>query len=228
MNFSLPILAPSILAADKAQLGVQVQAALDGGAQWIHCDIMDGHFVPNISFGPDVVGEVSRISDVAFMDVHLMIENPDQYIEAFCDAGANLISVHVETCVHLHRTLQLIRSHGALTGVVLNPATPVYQIEPILQEVDLVLLMSVNPGFGWQQFIPSTLSKVQELVELRELNDASFLIQIDGGVNSKNITEIAEAGVDVLVAGNAVFSAEDIASKVAELQERLDQVQGEQ
>jgi ribulose-phosphate 3-epimerase len=228
MNFSLPILAPSILAADKAQLGVQVQAALDGGAQWIHCDIMDGHFVPNISFGPDVVGAVSRISDEAFMDVHLMIENPDQYIEAFCDAGANLISVHVETCVHLHRTLQLIRSHGALTGVVLNPATTVYQIEPILQEVDLVLLMSVNPGFGGQQFIPSTLSKVQELVELRELNDASFLIQIDGGVNSKNITEIAEAGVDVLVAGNAVFSAEDIAAKVAELQERLDQVQGEQ
>ncbi len=227
MNFSLPILAPSILAADKAQLGVQVQAALDGGAQWIHCDIMDGHFVPNISFGPDVVGAVSRISDEAFMDVHLMIENPDQYIEAFCDAGANLISVHVETCVHLHRTLQLIRSHGALTGVVLNPATTVYQIEPILQEVDLVLLMSVNPGFGGQQFIPSTLSKVQELVELRELNDASFLIQIDGGVNSKNITEIAEAGVDVLVAGNAVFSAEDIAAKVAELQERLDQVQGE-
>jgi ribulose-phosphate 3-epimerase len=228
MNFSLPIRAPSILAADKAQLGVQVQAALDGGAQWIHCDIMDGHFVPNISFGPDVVGAVSRISDEAFMDVHLMIENPDQYIEAFCDAGANLISVHVETCVHLHRTLQLIRSHGALTGVVLNPATTVYQIEPILQEVDLVLLMSVNPGFGGQQFIPSTLSKVQELVELRELNDASFLIQIDGGVNSKNITEIAEAGVDVLVAGNAVFSAEDIAAKVAELQERLDQVQGEQ
>jgi ribulose-phosphate 3-epimerase len=189
---------------------------------------MDGHFVPNISFGPDVVGAVSRISDEAFMDVHLMIENPDQYIEAFCDAGANLISVHVETCVHLHRTLQLIRSHGALTGVVLNPATTVYQIEPILQEVDLVLLMSVNPGFGGQQFIPSTLSKVQELVELRELNDASFLIQIDGGVNSKNITEIAEAGVDVLVAGNAVFSAEDIAAKVAELQERLDQVQGEQ
>ena len=227
MNFDLPILAPSILAANKAQLGAQVQAALDGGAQWIHCDIMDGHFVPNISFGSNVVASVARISDEAFMDVHLMIKNPDQYIQDFYNAGADLISVHAEACVHLHRTIQLIRSHGAMTGVVINPATPVSAIEPILAEVDLILLMSVNPGFGGQQFIPATLTKVQKLVELREKYKLSFLIEIDGGVNSKNIIDIAKAGVDVLVAGNAVFSAENITNKVVELQSNLSNLRSE-
>ena len=227
MNFDLPILAPSILAANKAQLGAQVQAALDGGAQWIHCDIMDGHFVPNISFGSNVVASVARISDEAFMDVHLMIKNPDQYIQDFYNAGADLISVHAEACVHLHRTIQLIRSHGTMTGVVINPATPVSAIEPILAEVDLILLMSVNPGFGGQQFIPATLTKVQKLVELREKYKLSFLIEIDGGVNSKNIIDIAKAGVDVLVAGNAVFSAENITNKVVELQSNLSNLRSE-
>mgnify|MGYP000176571520 CR=1 FL=1 len=228
MNFSLPILAPSILAADKAQLGVQVQAALDGGAQWIHCDIMDGHFVPNISFGPDVVGAVSRISDEAFMDVHLMIENPDQYVEAFCEAGANLISVHVETCVHLHRTLQLIRSHGALTGVVLNPATPVYQIEPILQEVDLVLLMSVNPGFGGQKFIPSTLKKLAKVRKLIDESGYPTRLEVDGGVGVSNIREIAAAGADMFVAGSAIFNSDDYGKTIAAMRAELGQVSGEQ
>ena len=156
-----------------------------------------------------------------------MIKTPDQHIEAFGAAGADLISVHSEACVHLHRSIQLIRSHGAMTGVVINPATPVTAIEPILAEVDLVLLMSVNPGFGGQQFIPATFTKIQKLFELREKYDLSFLIEIDGGVNSKNIIDIAEAGVDVLVAGNAVFSAENITNKVVELKSSLSYLRSE-
>ncbi len=221
MNFNLPVLAPSILAADFTNLESEVKAALKGGANWIHCDIMDGHFVPNISFGPNVVKQVSKIAPDAFIDSHLMIENPDQYIDLFVDAGSEMISVHFETCSHLHRTIQHIKSHGIMAGVAINPATSLYNIEPILADVDMVVLMSVNPGFGGQSFIESSYSRLQELVDLRETGEHGFLIQVDGGVNLKNISKVAEAGADILVAGSAVFSAKDVSARISELQEKL-------
>jgi ribulose-phosphate 3-epimerase len=221
MNFDLPILAPSILAAHFTRLGEDVAKALDGGANWIHCDIMDGHFVPNISFGPSVVKQVSGIADDAFIDVHLMIEKPDLYIEDFVNAGADLISVHVEACKHLHRTIQKIKSYGIMAGVAINPATPLNVLEPILEEVDMVVVMSVNPGFGGQSFIEKSYHRVMRLCEIRNEGDYSFLIEIDGGVNLKNINKIADAGADVLVAGNSVFKAEDITARVRELSEKI-------
>lgn len=217
MNFDLPILAPSILAADFTKLGADIQQTLDGGVQWIHCDIMDGHFVPNISYGPSIVKQVSAISGDAFMDVHLMIEDPDRYIDDFVNAGADMITVHIETCPHLHRTIQSIKKHGIMAGVALNPATALYQAEPILEYVDMVLLMSVNPGFGGQSFIESTHERLQELCDIREAGSYGFLIEVDGGVNLKNIRKTAESGADVLVAGSSVFKANDITARVKEL-----------
>lgn len=221
MNFTLPSVAPSILAANFSNLEADVKAAVQGGATWIHCDIMDGHFVPNISFGAGVVKSVSKVVPEAFLDVHLMIENPDQYIDSFVEAGAELISVHVEACPHLHRSIQKIKSHGIMAGVAINPATSLYTIEPILEYVDLVVLMSVNPGFGGQSFIESTYQKIEELADLREAGEHGFLIEIDGGVNLKNISKIAEVGADILVAGNSVFSAKDIPARVQELQGKI-------
>ncbi len=221
MNFDLPILAPSILAANFLTLKADIQKTLDAGVRWIHCDIMDGHFVPNISYGPGIVKQVSTISEDAFIDVHLMIENPDFYVEDFANAGANLIAVHYEACPHLHRSIQNIKSLGVMAGVAINPATSLYNIEPVLADIDMVVLMSVNPGFGGQSFIESTYSRLQELVDLRESGDHSFLIQVDGGVNLKNIEAVKEAGADVLVAGSSVFKAEDISARVIELSELL-------
>jgi ribulose-phosphate 3-epimerase len=221
MNFDLPILAPSILAANFLTLKDDIQKTLDAGVRWIHCDIMDGHFVPNISYGPGIVKQVSTISDEAFIDVHLMIENPDFYVEDFVNAGTDLIAVHYEACPHLHRSIQKIKSLGVMAGVAVNPATSLYNIEPILAEVDMVVLMSVNPGFGGQSFIESTYDRLQELVDVRESGNHSFLIQVDGGVNLKNIAAVKEAGADVLVAGSSVFKAEDIGARVKELTELL-------
>ncbi len=221
MNFELPILAPSILAADFTNLGEDIRDALKGGTSWIHCDIMDGHFVPNISYGPGVVKAAKKTAPEAFMDVHLMIENPDDYVENFVEAGADLISVHYETCPHLHRSIQNIKKYGLMAGVVINPATPVSIIEPILEYVDLVLIMSVNPGFGGQSFIESSYGRLSELAALRDTKELSFLIQVDGGVNPRNISKIAQAGADVLVAGSSVFSAEDITARVQELTEKI-------
>jgi ribulose-phosphate 3-epimerase len=221
MNFELPILAPSILAADFTKLGENIQDALKGGTSWIHCDIMDGHFVPNISYGPGVVKAAKKAAPEAFIDVHLMIENPDDYVENFVEAGADLISVHYETCPHLHRSIQNIKKYGLMAGVVINPATPVSCIEPILQDVDLVLIMSVNPGFGGQSFIESSYERLSELAAIRDSKELSFLIQVDGGVNPRNISKVAKAGADVLVAGSSVFSAEDITARVQELTEKI-------
>lgn len=220
MNLQLPVVAPSILAADFSQLGDQLKECADSGVSWIHCDIMDGHFVPNISFGPGVVSAVRQSVPDMFLDVHLMIENPEKYVEDFADAGADLISVHYETCPHLHGTLQLIRSHGCMTGVVINPGTPVGNIEPVLKEADLVLIMSVNPGFGGQKFIEDSYEKIRKLVHLRDQIRADFLIEVDGGVGLKNIKKLVSAGVDILVAGSSVFKAENISDRIEELSSR--------
>jgi ribulose-phosphate 3-epimerase len=197
-------LAPSILSADFAHLGDQIQAVAEGGATLLHVDVMDGHFVPNITIGPPVVASLRKATNLP-LDVHLMIEDPDQFIPAFADAGADWISVHQEACVHLNRTLELIRSHGANPGVVINPATPVQMLEEVLDMVHHVLVMSVNPGFGGQKFIPSSLDKVRKLVLMRAARRANFRIEIDGGMASDTIGEAVRAGVEVLVAGNAVF-----------------------
>ena len=197
-------LAPSILSADFAHLAEQIQAVMDGGATVLHVDVMDGHFVPNITIGPPVVASVRKVTRLP-LDVHLMIENPDLYIPAFVDAGADWISVHQEACVHLHRTLELIRSHGANPGVVINPATPVQTLEEVLDMVHHVLVMSVNPGFGGQKFIPASLDKVRKLALMRTAQNASFRIEIDGGMAADTIADAVRAGVEVVVAGNAVF-----------------------
>ncbi len=197
-------LAPSILSADFAHLADQVHAVAEGGATVLHVDVMDGHFVPNLTIGPPVVASLRKVTRLP-LDVHLMIENPDLFIPAFVDAGADWISVHQEACVHLHRTLELIRSHNMNPGVVINPATPVEMLENILDMVDHVLVMSVNPGFGGQKFIPMVLQKVRQLVEMRAQRRANFRIEIDGGIGTDTVAEAVRAGVEILVAGNAVF-----------------------
>lgn len=197
-------LAPSILSADFAHLADAVQAVTEGGATLLHVDVMDGHFVPNITIGPPVVASLRKVTRLP-LDVHLMIEEPDQYIPAFVDAGADWISVHQEACIHLNRTLEHIRDHGANPGVVLNPATPVQMLEEVLDMVDHVLIMSVNPGFGGQKFIPSALDKVRKLAMMRTVHNANFRIEIDGGIGPDTIADTVRAGVEILVAGNAVF-----------------------
>lgn len=202
-------IAPSILSADFSRLGDEVRDAEQSGADLIHIDIMDGHFVPNLTFGPGIVKAIRPATRLPF-DVHLMIDNPDSYIADFAAAGAQFITVHAEACPHLHRTLQLIREHGARPGVVLNPATPIEWIRHVLADIDLVLLMTVNPGFGGQRFIPSVLPKISAL---RSLLDAEGLqrvhIEVDGGINEETARLAARAGADILVAGNAVFGQAD-------------------
>ncbi len=201
-------LAPSILSADFARLGEQVHAACDGGAHVIHVDIMDGHFVPNLTIGPPVVKSLRKVTSLP-LDCHLMIENPDEYIPAFADAGADWISVHQEAVRHLNRTLHLIKHHGCRAGVVINPATPVATLAEVLDIVDYVLVMSVNPGFGGQKFISSTLHKMRELVEIRRQRGLAYRIEVDGGVALDTVAEVVRAGAEILVAGNAVFGSGD-------------------
>lgn len=209
-------LAPSILSADFAHLANHVQAVAAGGATLLHVDVMDGHFVPNITIGPPVVASLRKATKLP-LDVHLMIENADPYIRAFADAGADWISVHQEACVHLHRTLELIRGRNLNAGVVINPATPVHTLEDVLDMVDHVLVMSVNPGFGGQKFIPMALDKVRKLVAMRTERRLDFRIEIDGGINTENIADAVRAGVEVLVAGNGVFANGDPAGNVRQL-----------
>src|SRR5579864_4239073 len=201
-------LAPSILSADFAHLAEQVQAAAEGGGSVIHVDVMDGHFVPNITIGPAVVRSLRKATDLS-LDCHLMIENPDQYIPEFAEAGADWISVHQEACRHLDRTLHLIRGHGALAGVVVNPATPVDTLSEVLDIVDYVLVMSVNPGFGGQKFIPGAVHKIRRLAELREQRRLNYRIEVDGGIALDTVGDVVRAGAEILVAGNAVFGSGD-------------------
>ena len=199
-------LLPSILSADFAHLGDEVAAAERGGGTVIHVDIMDGHFVPNITIGPPVVKSLRKATKLP-LDCHLMIENPDEYIPAFAEAGANWVSVHYEACRHLHRTLQLIEHHGMKPAVVLNPATRVELIRDILPMLHHVLIMSVNPGFGGQEFIPFSLDKIRRLVQLRQEMGLAFKIEVDGGVAHDTVAQVVQAGAELLVAGNAVFGA---------------------
>lgn len=209
-------LAPSILSADFSNLSQQIRMTEMGGADWIHCDVMDGHFVPNITIGPVIVKAVRKTTKLP-VDVHLMIENPDKYLEAFVDAGANYISVHVEEVVHLNRTVNRIKELGCKAGVVINPATPVSALTDIAEYIDLLLIMTVNPGFGGQNFIPNSIRRIEEAVILRSKLNANFLIEIDGGVNSKTIVKAKKAGADIFVAGSAIFHSDNITASTAEL-----------
>lgn len=209
-------IAPSILSADFSKLGEEIIAVDQAGADYIHIDVMDGHFVPNITIGPLIV-EAIRPATKLPLDVHLMIENPDQYIEAFTKAGADIITVHVEACRHLHRTIQSIKSFGIKAGVVLNPATPVESIQHIISDIDMVLLMSVNPGFGGQTFIPEVLPKIRKVKEMAEQKGLSLEIEIDGGVNPETARQCMEAGATVLVAGSAVYNQEDYKQAISQL-----------
>ena len=208
-------LAPSILSADFGHLAEDVKKIEEGGADYIHVDVMDGHFVPNISFGAPVMKCLNGKTNLLY-DVHLMIENPDRYIEDFVTDKTEYITVHQEACVHLHRTVQNIKSMGIKAGVSINPATPVSTLECILPDVDLVLIMSVNPGFGGQKFIPGALEKVRKLAEIKKAQNLGFAIEIDGGITLENIKEVVDAGVEIAVAGSAVFKAEDITERVRE------------
>jgi ribulose-phosphate 3-epimerase len=209
-------LAPSILSADFARLSEQANAAVEGGAQLLHVDVMDGHFVPNITIGPPVVASLRKAVTVP-LDAHLMIENPDLFIPAFVDAGADWISVHQEACIHLNRTLELIKSHNVKAGVVINPATPVQTLGEVLDIVDYILVMSVNPGFGGQKFIPGSMEKVRKLSTMRTAKGLDYRIEIDGGVSLNNVAEIAKAGAEILVAGNAVFGKGNVKDNVRNL-----------
>ena len=209
-------LAPSILSADFARLGEQVRAAGEGGGTVIHVDVMDGHFVPNLTIGPPVVKSLRKATELP-LDCHLMIENPDQFIPEFVEAGADWISVHQEACRHLNRTLHLIKSHDLLAGVVLNPATPVETLAEVLDIVDYVLVMSVNPGFGGQKFIPGSVHKIRRLAELRAQRGLNYRIEVDGGIGLDTVAKVVQAGAEILVAGNAVFGEGDPTSNARKL-----------
>ncbi len=209
-------LAPSILSADITRLAEQIKTVEQNGADFIHVDVMDGYFVPNLTFGPIMVKAVKQITSLP-VDAHLMVNDPMKFIDWFAEAGASYITIHQEACVHLDRAVNHIKNLGCKAGVSINPATPLETIRHLLHRVDLVLIMSVNPGFGGQKFIPYTLDKISHLYQMRQEAEATFLIEVDGGINSTTATQVLRAGADVLVAGNAIFNADSIAQACAEL-----------
>ncbi len=217
MNYPVEI-APSILAADFASLGEGILAVERGGAALLHVDVMDGHFVPNISIGVPVVASLRKATRLP-LDVHLMIESPELYIQAFAEAGADMISVHQEATPHLDRALSMVREHGCRAGAVINPATPVSTLSEVLPILDYVLVMSVNPGFGGQKFIPGALGKIRELKRIRESYNQSFRIEVDGGVSPENVAELVRAGAEILVAGTSIFHTPDPAQAVRSLKQ---------
>jgi len=216
----MKLLAPSILSADLSNLAQQIRLVEMSGADWIHCDIMDGHFVPNITFGPVIVKAARKCTKLP-IDVHLMIENPDNYLDDFRNAGADIISVHFEEVVHLNRTLNRIKEIGAKAGVVINPSTPVSALKDIAEYIDLLLIMTVNPGFGGQSFISNSERRIVEAVELRKSLNANFLIEVDGGINKDTIKSVLKAGCDVFVAGSSIFHHDNISAATAELKNLL-------
>ena len=211
-------LAPSILSADFARLLEDVKKVEEAGCEYLHIDVMDGHFVPNITLGPGIVKSLRKDVNMVF-DTHLMIENPDNYIKDFVDAGSDLIVVHQEACRHLHRTIQNIKSYNVKAGVALNPATPIETIKHVLEDVDMVLIMTVNPGFGGQSFIESTIEKIQELKKLIDEKNLNVDIQVDGGIKPNNIDKVVKAGANIVVAGSAIFNSDDIAQTVKLMRE---------
>lgn len=216
----MKMIAPSILSADFSKLGEEIAAAEAAGADWIHIDVMDGRFVPNITLGPGLIASIRKTTKLPF-DVHLMIENPECYIDAFAEAGSDWITVHAEATVHLHRTVAMIREKGLKAGVSLNPATPLCQIEPILPDIDLLLVMTVNPGFGGQKFIEGMLPKIAAARRIINEINPEILLEVDGGVTLKNIRKVADAGADILVAGSAVFGSGDYAATIGAMQTAL-------
>ena len=209
-------IAPSILSANFSKLAEEIQEVDAAGADYIHVDVMDGHFVPNLTFGSLVVEAIRPVTTLP-LDVHLMIENPDQYIPAFASAGADIITVHVEACPHLHRTVQLIKQHGVKAGVALNPATPIDQVKHILEDLDLVLLMTVNPGFGGQTFIRSVLPKIEQISQLIQIRQLSIDVEVDGGINPETARQCVEAGANVLVAGSAIYNQANRQAAIREI-----------
>ncbi len=212
-------IAPSILSADFARLGEDITAAENAGADLIHVDVMDGHFVPNITIGPLVVKAVKKIAKLP-LDVHLMIENPDDYVKEFAESGSDMVTVHAEATVHLHRTIQNIRECGVKAGVSVNPATPLSLIEIVLPYVDMVLIMSVNPGFGGQKFIPEALPKIRQLKKMIDERKLKVEIEVDGGVNTDNVADVVGAGADIVVMGSAFYNSEDYAETVKTVRKR--------
>ena len=220
------VIAPSILSANFAKLGEEVDNVLKAGADWVHFDVMDNHYVPNLTIGPMVCEALRKHGVTAPIDVHLMVEPVDRIVPDFAKAGATLISFHPEASAHVHRTIQLIKSHGCQAGLVLNPATPVDALEWVLEELDMVLLMSVNPGFGGQSFIPSALEKLRRVRKMIDATGKAIRLEIDGGVKADNIAEIAAAGADTFVAGSAIFNATDYADVIGRMKDAVSKVRG--